>query len=61
MKTYLEYVDDVLEEFDGQLSYTDIFHMTYKEIGYMMAHRKKHHPKAAKDLSAGLMGMAPRR
>ena len=31
----------MLDEFDGQLSYTDIMHMTYKEIGYLRKARAK--------------------
>jgi len=34
------YVDEVLEEFQGQLSIEDIYHMTYKEIGYLRKHRQ---------------------
>lgn len=37
----MEYVDTILDEFDGQLSYDDICHMTYKEIGYLRLHRAK--------------------
>jgi hypothetical protein len=51
----MEFVDDVLDEFDGQLRYDDILHMTYKEIGYMREHRKKHHPKEANQLAKALM------
>ena len=43
------YIDDVLDEFNGQLSVNDIYHMTYKEIGYLRKHRaeliKKRGPK----------------
>ena len=38
---------DILEEFDGQLSYQDIGHMTQKEIGYLRERRReilKHKP-----------------
>lgn len=35
------YIDDVLDEFGGQLSLNDIYTMTYKEIGYMRKHRKE--------------------
>lgn len=35
------YIDQVLYDFGGQLSIQDIYHMTYKEIGYMRQHRKK--------------------
>lgn len=34
------YVADVLEEFNGQLSVDEIYHMTYKELGYLRKHRK---------------------
>lgn len=33
------YIDDILDEFNGQLSIQDIYHMTYKEIGYLRKHR----------------------
>ena len=33
------YVDTILDEFHGQLSIQDIYHMTYKEIGYLRKHR----------------------
>jgi len=36
----MNYVDQILYEFDGQLSISDIYHLTYKEIGYMRKHRK---------------------
>lgn len=35
----MEYVDEVLEEFRGQLSLRDIYGMTFKEIGYLRKHR----------------------
>lgn len=47
------YVDSVLDEFDGQLSLQDIYHMTYKEIGYMRKHRaalKKKKGPSLKDI-----------
>lgn len=56
MKQFMEFVDDVLDEFSGQLRYDDILHMTYKEIGYLRAHRKKHHPKEADALAKAMMG-----
>jgi len=58
MKQYMEFVDDVLYEFDGQLSFSDIKNMTYKEIGYLRAHRKKAHPREADALAKGLLGKA---
>lgn len=32
-------VNEVLDEFDGQLTYQDIQSMTYKELGYLRLHR----------------------
>lgn len=58
MKRFLEYADDILYEFDGQLSFSDIKHMTYKELGYMRAHRKATHPREADMLAKGLLGKA---
>ena len=47
----MDYVDDILDEFNGQLSYHDIMHMTYKELGYLRKHRaelnKKKQPSLA--------------
>lgn len=37
----MDYVDTVLEEFRGQISINDIYHMTYKEMGYLRKHRAK--------------------
>ena len=37
----MEFVDMILMEFEGQLSYNDIMHMTHKEITYLREHRKK--------------------
>ena len=34
-------VDDVLYEFKGQLSLDEIYHMTYKELGYLREHRRE--------------------
>ena len=48
------YIDEVLDEFDGQLSINDIYHMTYKEIGYLRKHRaelKKARGPQLKDMS----------
>lgn len=52
MREYLEFVDDVLYDFNGELGPEDIYHMTYKEIGYMRDHRKKHHPRQAESLAS---------
>ena len=54
----MHYVDDVLADFDGQLSYEDIKRMTYKEIGYMREHRRKNHPKDADLIAKALIGTA---
>lgn len=35
----MDYMNTVLDEFAGQLSYDDIKHMTYKELGYLRKHR----------------------
>lgn len=51
----MAFVDDVLDEFDGQLTYQDIYQMTYKELGYLRMHRKEHHPQEAKVLAKALM------
>lgn len=45
------YVDDILYEFKGQLSIQDIYHMTYKEIGYMRKHRAELNKKNGPDLN----------
>lgn len=58
MKQYMEYVDDILYDFDGQLSVSDIKSMTYKELGYLREHRKKAHPREADVLAKGLLGNA---
>lgn len=36
----MAYADEILEEFQGQLSINDIYHMTYKELGYLRKHRQ---------------------
>lgn len=37
----MNYVDDILDEFSGQLTIDQIYHMTYKELGYLRKHRQK--------------------
>lgn len=54
----MHFVDDVLADFDGQLSYEDIKRMTYKEIGYMREHRRKNHPRDADLIAKALIGTA---
>lgn len=56
MKQYMEYIDDILYEFDGQISVSEIKQLTYKELGYLRAHRKKFHPREAEALTKALMG-----
>jgi hypothetical protein len=35
MESYYRYVVDTLELFKGQLSLTDIYNLSYKELGYL--------------------------
>ena len=56
MKQYMEFVDDILYEFDGQISVSEIKQLTYKELGYLRAHRRKAHPREADVLAKSLMG-----
>lgn len=35
MESYYSYVVDTLELFKGQLSLSDIYNMTYKELGHL--------------------------
>lgn len=53
----MEWVDTVLHDFDGQLTYTDILNMTYKELGYLHAHRKANFPVEADQIARSLLGM----
>jgi len=39
MESYFRYVVDTLELFKGQLSITDIYNLTYKELGYLRKSR----------------------
>lgn len=55
MKTFMEFVDDILYEFDGQISVSEIKKMTYKELGYLRDHRQKAHPREADALAKALM------
>ena len=47
----MNYVDDILDEFKGQISINDIYHMTYKEIGYLRKHRAEMNKKRGPTLS----------
>lgn len=63
MREYLEFVDDVLYDFNGELGPEDIYRMTYKEIGYLRDHRKRHHPREAEGLAKLLtepVGVTPK-
>ena len=37
----MAWVDDLLDEFSGQLTIDQIYNSTYKEIGYLRKHRKE--------------------
>jgi hypothetical protein len=39
MESYYHYVVDTLELFKGQLSLSDIYNATYKELGYLRKQR----------------------
>ena len=41
------FIDDILLEFGGDLSYEDILHMSHKEIGYLRKHRRARKEKGA--------------
>lgn len=47
------FVDQVLWEFKGQLSLNDIYHMTYKELGYLREHRNRLREELAKSPGTG--------
>ena len=55
MKQYMEFIDDILYEFDGQIGVSDIMRMTYKELGYLREHRKKAHPRDADLVAKALL------
>lgn len=55
MKQYMEFIDDILYEFDGQIGVSDIMRMTYKELGYLREHRKKVHPRDADLVAKALL------
>lgn len=58
----MAFVDDVLADFHGDLTYQDVIHMTYKEIGYLREHRKKYHPKEMDAVTKALLGVgAPKK
>lgn len=42
-------IDDILDEFDGQLSIDDIYHLTYKELGYLRTARREKRIQRAKN------------
>ena len=51
MEQYLGFVDSVLYEFKGQLTYSDIMGMTLKEIGYLRKHRNAMREEASKQMA----------
>ena len=55
MKQYMEFIDDILYEFDGQIGVSNIMRMTYKELGYLREHRKKAHPRDADLVAKALL------
>lgn len=36
-----QYIEETLNEFSGELSYDDILHMTYKELGMLKKFRRE--------------------
>lgn len=44
-------VNEVLDEFNGQLRYEDILHMTYKELGYIRQARSQLNQAKAKSFN----------
>ena len=44
-----DYIDQILYEFDGQLSLNDIYNTTFKEIAYLRKHRLKIREERAKN------------
>ena len=49
----MAYVDQILYEFEGQLSVNDIYNMTNKELEYLRRHRLKIREARAKNPSLG--------
>lgn len=47
----MEEIDVILDEFNGQLSYSDILHMTYRELSYLRKHREQMNAKKGPELS----------
>lgn len=37
----MAWVDEILDEFSGQITIDQIYRSTYKEIGYLRKHRKE--------------------
>lgn len=54
----MAYVDEVLDEFSGQLTIDQIYHMTYKEIGYLRKHRKELNRRKEKSDPLGMKKLA---
>lgn len=49
IESLMAFVDTVLYEFKGQLSYNDILHMSFKELGYLRKHRELIYREKAKN------------
>ena len=54
----MEFIDEVLFEFKGQLSLQDIYGMTYKELGYLRQHRAKIREELAKTPGGAIQELA---
>jgi hypothetical protein len=50
--SFLNNVDDILYEFEGQLTYSEILEMTYKEIDILRKHRRSRKQAEAKSGAA---------
>lgn len=43
-------IDNILEEFNGQISISDILNLTLKELAYLRQHRQKLNDKKIKNI-----------
>jgi hypothetical protein len=50
------WVDEILDEFNGQISIEEIYKSTYKEIGYLRKHRKELNKNKNKNNPLGNIG-----
>jgi hypothetical protein len=51
------WVDEILDEFSGQIKISEIYESTYKEIGYLRKHRKLLNEKKNKSDPMGLKAL----